>query len=313
MKVKGAFDPRTLRCIEKLKTFLSPNHRASKRGAMYTLLSEGLLSSTTDFHNFNRAMNRVLEDGTRCDEHFSDECFDDNRRRTQLTPTWRNKAEFVESCSEAWRLDYWQNQPTRVEVFLEKDTASFLVQEVTERLQVPLRVSAGNFSRTFLYRIAESISSTNVPIKILYIGDFDPSGLDIERAAMRGSNGREGLADFLQNDFGWKLGRFEKQVTWVRVGVTEDEWRTMPDKARVPLKDKSQKDDGTWKKGDPRAVDFKARYGDYGVEVEALEVMNRGGLAQRLDAAIQSYIDPVAWEQSKQQEDFDRPESGGAK
>jgi hypothetical protein len=269
---------------------------------MYTLLSAGLLSSTKDFHNFNRAMNRVLEDGKLCDEHFSDECFDDNRRRTELTSTWKDRGAFDEWCSAVWKLDYWQNQPTRVEVFLEKDTASFLVQDVTYRLRVPLRVSAGNFSRTFLYRIAESISGTNVPIKILYIGDFDPSGLDIERAAMRGSNGREGLADFLENDFGWEPGQFEKQVTWMRVGVTEDDWRNTPDKARVPLKDTSQNGDGTWKKGDPRVPDFKAKYGDYGVEVEALEVMQRGGLAQRLELAIQSYIDSVAWEESKRAE-----------
>ena len=88
---------------------------------------------------------------------------------------------------------------------------------------------------------ARSISGTNVPLTIFYIGDFDPSGLNIEQTAKRG------VADFLKHEFGWMSGRFEKQVTWQRIGVTEKEYYSMPECARVPLK-----------RGDPRTKDFKA-------------------------------------------------------
>jgi cold shock CspA family protein len=166
-----------------------------------------------------------------CDEHFNDECFDDNRRRTVWNRGWKNKEEFNEFCRTLWTLDYWQNQPHHVEVWLEKDTASFLVQGVTDRLRVPLRVSAGNFSRTFLHNIARDMSSTLVPIKILYIGDFDPSGVDIEWAAKRGETKedwiarriregktdkqshqpKDGLADHLEKHFGWESEPRKKQ------------------------------------------------------------------------------------------------------
>ena len=327
MKTRGAIDPATLRAVEYLKTILGRGIQYSKRGAMYTLLSEGLVwhrgkavePSTKDFHNVNRRLNGVLQADILTDEHFNDECFDDNRRRTEHMKGWKTRAEFDEFCKTLWTLDYWQNQPCHVEVWLEKDTASFLVKEVTERLRVPLRVSAGSFSRTFLYRIAENLASKNQPIKILYIGDFDPSGLDIERAAKRGEtreewlarqdgklrkNGKpkqsyqptDGLAEYLEKRFDWEAGRFESQVEWIRLGVTEEDWRTVPERARVPVK-----------LDDTRAKDFVSKYGSYGAEIEALEVVERGLLARRLESHIwEYYIDQNAWAASEQQEVAER-------
>lgn len=294
----------TMERINALKTFLSPDGPISKRAAMYRLLSMGLLDSTKDFPNFNRALNRALESGVYTDEHFDDDCFEDNRRRVELASTWANLKEFKTETVQWYRRDFWQDQPRRVEVWLEKDTAAFLVQDVTDKYAVPLRISSGHYSRTFLWKIARDLSGTSVPLVILYIGDFDPSGLDIERAAKRGSNGRDGVADFLEKDFGWASGRFEKQVTWQRTGVTEDEYSTMPKKARVSLKDDDAAD-GKKKKGDTRAKEFKAKYADYGVEVEALEVLQPGGLALRLEDEILKHIDKRAWSGSARQEKKD--------
>jgi hypothetical protein len=294
MGTVGSFHSGSRRCLDALKTFLSVDAPISKRAVMYRLLSMGLLESTKDFHNFNRALNRMLENEKLCGDTFDDDCFVDNRRRVELLNTWTDASEFQQWCAGIYRRDFWHDQPQRVEVWLEKDTAAFLVRDVTGNLGVPLRISAGHYSRTFLNRAARDISGTYVPIRIFYIGDFDPSGLDIERAAQRGANGRQGVADFLERNYGWSEGRFGKQVTWQRIGVTEKEYHAMPERARVPLKE-----DEAGRRGDPRAEDFKARYGDYGVEVEALEVMQAGGLARRLDNAIRQHIDGRVWQESK--------------
>lgn len=293
----------TLTRIEALKTFLSPDRPISKRAAMYRLLSMGLLDSTKDFHNFNRALNRALESGEHTNENFDDDCFDDNRRRTDRPMQWANLEEFVNETVPWYRRDFWQDQPERVEVWLEKDTAAFLVKDTTNECGVPLRISSGHYSRTFLYKAAQSIAGTSVPLTVLYIGDFDPSGLDVERAARRGSNGRDGVADFLEKDFGWRPGRFEKQVKWLRLGVSLDDYKTMPVKARVSLKEDGN--NGDKERGDPRAESFKDEYDDYGVEVEALEVLEAGGLARRVENEIRKHIDVDAWNKSKQQQKRD--------
>jgi len=300
---------KTMERIDALKTFLSVDQPISKRAALYRLLSMGLIDSTDDFHNVNRALNRALEQGTVTDEHFDDACFDDNRRLVDTPTTWTDPTELkeqIEYMIQNYRRDLWQDQPRRVEVWLEKHTVVYLVQDITHKYGVPLRISSGSYSRTFLYRAAEDISGITVPLAILYIGDFDPSGLDIERASRRGSNGRDGIADFLEKDFNWKPGQFENQVTWLRVGVTPDDYRSIPAKARVSLKDDATAHERDKKRGDPRAEEFKAKFGDYGVETEALEVLERNGLAHRLEREIKSRIDDVAWKKSERKQVRDR-------
>lgn len=268
----------TRREIGALKTFLSVDHPISKRSAGYQLLSMGLLGSTKEFHDFERRLNRALAVPENCDEHFCDECFEDNRRRIVDAVNYKDVDDYLQHLPMYWR-DHWQDQDRRVYVFLEKDTLSYLVQSTTSHWDVPLIVSSDHY----------------VPITVFYLGDFDPSGLDIERAARRGNGKTWGLADFLEREFDWEQDRFEQDVEWVRLGVTEQDYWDMPEKARVSLKGK-----------DTRAKAFKRLYSNYGVEAEALEVLERGGLAARVEAAITSRIDQNRWNTSEDQQEIDR-------
>ena len=58
------------------------------------------------------------------------------------------------------------------------------------------------------------------------------------------------------------------------------------------------------KRGDPRAAHFKNDYGDFGAEVEAIEVYYPGLLAQRVEDAVNDVIDSGIWVASKKTEDL---------
>jgi hypothetical protein len=300
-RLRGSLSKKTFERIAALKTFLSADKPISKRAAMYMLLSmpssdgSPLLASTKDFVQFNAVMNQQLQDGTLCDDNFDDDCFVDNRRRTDQAATWTNWIEFQQACRDQYRRDYWQDQPTHVEVWLEKDTAAFLVQHISRYFGVPLRVSSGYYSRSFLNGIAREWSSVIKPIQVFYIGDFDPSGLDLERAAQWGENKKWGIADFLTKKYGWTPSRFSSQVDWRRLGVTHEDYQSIPTSARVTLKP-----------SDPRVPAFQELYSKYGVEIEALEVLQKGLLATRLQQAISNRIDADLWAESEQQEQKER-------
>jgi hypothetical protein len=295
---KGTVYGNTQEQMDALKTFLSPARPISKRAAMYRLLSMGLLESTKDFHAFNRKMNLALDNPNIKDaETFSDECFQDNRRRVVNPFMFPDIGEFKEWCRGLYHRDLWQTQPERVEVWLEKDTIAALVEEVTSEMDVRLRVSSGSFSRTFLYLAAKQVSSTLVPLWVLYAGDFDPSGLfRVEEPA------KKAFREFLINEFGWTEEKFDRLIHWVREGVTEGEYRTIAEKARVPLKEDKLDGEGNKIKGDTSAARFKELYSDYGVEVEALEVAEPGGLAARLRRVILEHIDMELWNEQKRVE-----------
>ena len=288
MAIKGSMRPIARRCYEALKTFLSVSQPISKRAAMYRLLSMGLLKSTKKFPKFNESLNTMLENEALCGDTFNDDCFVDNQRRTDLILTWPNTSAFREFMLDLYKRDFWQDQPKRVQVWLEKGPVQFLVSGTTRNLGVPLQISAGDYSRTFLHEIAKSLNGTKAPLTVLYVGDFDPKGLTIEKAA------RRGLETFLRSEFKWSDSRIDQQITWQRFGVTEAEYRELHEKARVPLKLQSTKGHPI-----PMAQTFKAQYADYGIEVEALEVLEVGGLARRLDIEIRKHIDRQAWDESK--------------
>jgi len=92
---------------------------------------------------------------------------------------WRIEA-LKESASK-YELPYWHFQPEYVEVWLEKDALSALFKQVCDRLHVVLAPCRGYPSLTYLYEASERLGDVDKPITILYFGDLDPRGRDIER------------------------------------------------------------------------------------------------------------------------------------
>jgi len=125
-------------------------------------------------------------------EHFSDESSIDNRRARYFPPAGKpnRSLPILQGCGQ---LDYWQSQPNHVEVWLRRTPSRTLS---THHNQIPTCRcrSVGELRSYVLHKIAASMAGTLLPIKILYIGDFDPSGLDIERAARRGETPTEWAA-----------------------------------------------------------------------------------------------------------------------
>jgi len=74
----------------------------------------------------------------------------------------------------------------RVEVWLEKDALAGVIYPVTEEWDVPLMVTRGYSSLSFLHNAAESWrmdwrDALDQPVTVYYLGDHDPSGRDIDR------------------------------------------------------------------------------------------------------------------------------------
>jgi len=78
----------------------------------------------------------------------------------------------------------------------------------------------------------------------------------------------------------------------------------MDDKFKLPIKEaRIDEETGEETKGDALAPAWKERYGELCLEVEALEVLQVGEVANRLDAALQQYgVDVDAWRKSQRKE-----------
>src|SRR5262249_38514947 len=78
------------------------------------------------------------------------------------------------------------DQDAYVEIWCEKDALAGVIVEETTPYQVPLMVTRGFSSESYLYECAETIKASGKPAYFYYFGDHDPSGVLIDPAGRRG-------------------------------------------------------------------------------------------------------------------------------
>jgi hypothetical protein len=309
-KIAGSVSNANKERLEAMRTFLSPDRPVTVRYCLYQLASRDLYPSTAKKH-YRSLKELCLTARIRGVDHengLDDASFLDNKRVVEDGGIgYDNLAEYLKPPdTDDYYRNRWQDQPKhRTEVWAEKDTVAVLIRDVVTKWDAILRISMGGFGRAFLCRAAEALAEVVKPITILYLGDFDPKGVNIEIAAREGNQKennrrREGLKDILIAQHGWTAERWETQVTWKRVAATETDFLTIDDKFKLPIKEaRVDEETGEPTKGDALAPAWKETYGELCLEVEALEVVKVGEVAERLDTAIQRYgVDVKAWHKS---------------
>ena len=104
----------------------------------------------------------------------------DNTRWMRKPRTYNSFEEALSLTVSTYRKNLWLYQDIDVEIWLEKEALSGVIYSITAEWDVPLMVTRGYPSKTFLHNAAENIGHAK-PCQIYYFGDYDPSGLDISR------------------------------------------------------------------------------------------------------------------------------------
>jgi hypothetical protein len=105
----------------------------------------------------------------------------DHTRWMRKPSTWSGPGACLRYTAQTYRRAVWDGQPVYVEIWSEKDTLAGVLMEETQPWDVPLMVSRGFSSLTYLYEAADTIREMNKPTFIYYFGDHDPSGVLIDR------------------------------------------------------------------------------------------------------------------------------------
>ncbi len=106
--------------------------------------------------------------------------------RWQRKPrTFSSLPEMLENSQRFYRRAIWDSQKVYVEVWLEKDALSGVLFDVTAEWDVPLMVTRGYPSLSFLHSAAAEIANQDKPCHLYYFGDHDPSGIDIPRRVLK--------------------------------------------------------------------------------------------------------------------------------
>jgi hypothetical protein len=105
----------------------------------------------------------------------------DNTRWMRKPRTFSSLEQALRDTARLYRRSVWDDQEVYVEVWCEKDALAGVLYDETARWDVPLMVTRGYPSLSYLYEAAGAIADQYRPAYLYYFGDHDPSGLDIER------------------------------------------------------------------------------------------------------------------------------------
>lgn len=113
----------------------------------------------------------------------------DGTRYQRKPESWQSVDDALDAMRRNYRRDLWQSQGVRLEVWLEKEALAAIVQQVTVPWDVPLMVSRGTASATFLWNAAQTARNayTNgIVTKVFALYDYDAAGHRAARAVEKG-------------------------------------------------------------------------------------------------------------------------------
>lgn len=106
-------------------------------------------------------------------------------RRGYHVPTYKNQADFIRRMAGLYRADVWLRADVYVEVWCESRSIAGVIENTCEELAVSLYPAGGFSSLTLAYEAAQQIAAdvedTDKTIEIIYVGDYDPAGVLIDR------------------------------------------------------------------------------------------------------------------------------------
>jgi hypothetical protein len=167
------------------------DHPLTVRSMFYRVVSAGGAPKAEE--SYRRIMRRVLH--LRRSGALPYGYITDGSRLTYRPDVFRNGYQAVHSAHRFYRRDLWQAQDTYVEIWSEKDAISSVIWPTTDDYGVPLLVTRGYASESFLHNSAQVIKAQGKPTVIYQLGDHDPSGVDAWRAT------QERLQEFCRMQF----------------------------------------------------------------------------------------------------------------
>lgn len=109
------------------------------------------------------------------------DAIEDRTRERKLNSHWDTPKSVIESARLSYGIDMWENQPERVEVWIEKEALVGVIQSTCRDLDVPYFACRGYVSQSEMYQAGLEFRNPRQHNVILHLGDHDPSGIDMTR------------------------------------------------------------------------------------------------------------------------------------
>lgn len=251
---------------EIIEDYKKDGYKLTLRQLFYQFVSRDIIPNTLkDYKNLGHLISKARLAGM-----IDWEAIEDRGRYLQGRIHRDSPGELVRDCAAAFHKDWWQDQPVKPEVWIEKDALAGVFERICTRYDVPFFSCRGYNSQSAMWESAMRIKGRKQGTKILHFGDHDPSGIDMTR------------------DMRVRLETFGADVEFVRVALMRDQiakYKPPPNPA---------------KESDARYDKYVKKFGKKCWELDALDPKILSGLVEsRVKAMIKN---KAGWERRKRQE-----------
>ena len=200
----------------------------------------------------------------------------DRGRELVQNSHWESAESIVRACAKQFQFDKWEAQPCHVEVMVEKQALEGVLKPVCRKLDIGFMANKGYSSSSAMYeagrRLADKMSFGK-HIAIIYLGDHDPSGIDMTRDV------EERLLLFSEHAAYYEDEALTFDVVRVALNMPQiDQYKPPPNPAKLT---------------DSRCDGYIRRFGSKCWELDALEP---NVLASLVENAVLRFRDDDLWE-----------------
>lgn len=259
---------------EIIKEYVEQGYDLTLRQLYYQFVSRDLIANKQSEY---KRLGSVINDA-RLAGLIDWDCITDRTRQLEHLSHWHSPESIIESAAKSFRIDKWQDQPHRIEVWIEKDALLGVIEGICDELDVAYFSCRGYTSQSAMWeagqRFIEYAEEDQQPT-ILHFGDHDPSGIDMTR------------------DISDRLNIFcrPNRIEVKRVALTMDQvekYRPPPNPAKIT---------------DSRFNSYAIKYGRDSWELDALEP---SVMADLIKQEVELLGDPYLWATAVEEEEKHR-------
>jgi len=201
-------------------------------------------------------------------------CIVDRTRKIKSNSHWSEPSEIIIDCIEAYKIDKWEGQTYRPEIWIEKDALIGVIENVCKQYDVTYFSCRGYVSQSAMWRASErciNYSEQNQTPLIIHLGDHDPSGIDMTRD--------------IEDRLFLFLGANNLEVERIALNMKQiEQYKPPPNPAKIT---------------DTRAKEYISRYGNDSWELDALEP---NVISSLIEGTILNIRDDDLWDKKLGQE-----------
>lgn len=270
-----------------IEEYQSDGYTLTLRQLYYQLVSRDIIPNKQSEY---AKLSTVLKEG-RMAGIVDWSAIEDRLRKPSSPASFDSPENILQAAIQQYELPRQKGQDIYLEVFVEKDALSGVLKRITEKYHVPISVNRGYASASSMFDAYQRFSSAiehGQSVKVLYLGDYDPSGIDMIRDI------RDRIAEFAMGEYGYysieealvEFNFFIEPIALTREQIKK--FKPPPNPAKVT---------------DPRAKEFIRNHGSKSWEVDALRP---DVLSRLLDDAIRSNIDEDVFNEVIEREESDK-------